>query len=51
MKTIVSKVITAMFIVTLISIQNVASQSYNTQKTTLVNFISRMYEKEPFEGV
>ena len=51
MKTVVSKVITAMFIVTLISIQNVASQSYNTQKTTLVNFISRMYEKEPFEGV
>lgn len=40
-----------LFLILLFSFFNLFSQSYNSEKTALTNFITRMYNNQPWSGV
>jgi 6-pyruvoyl-tetrahydropterin synthase len=45
------KINLVLFFLLLIATKNTYSQSFNEDKTSMVNFLKRMYNSSPFEGV
>jgi 6-pyruvoyl-tetrahydropterin synthase len=48
---LLKKIILATLIILTNILSNIQAQSFNEEKTSMVNFIKRMYNSSPFEGV